>query len=252
MRNPYVLLSLVLLSLGSILRAQSPAGIEVQYHCVFNHQYDRGSQPIPYFATLRSGAAGTYFYAVRDPSVAIPAGENDFYIDSDTLMRVRRYASGEVVFGAITLTGEEVMYRDSLHAVQWNLTEEQRMIDSISCYKATAYFRGRSYVAWYSPSIPVQEGPWKLSGLPGLVIEVYDENKDLYFLVKSVRPLGSAPVFPTELNIAQCPSFPDYVAVLKNYLLRIKAAMSSSTDPNCLQCQTESQVKIYLWEKVLD
>jgi hypothetical protein len=157
-----------------------------------------------------------------------------------------------MVFGVITLTGKEVMYRDSLHAVQWTLSDEQKSIDSIPCYKAQAYFRGRSYVAWYAPSIPVQEGPWKLSGLPGLVIEAYDEHKDLYFLAKSIRPLGNTPVFTDALNIARCPAFPEYVAVLRNYLDRMKAAMSAGTDPNCLTCQTESQVKLYLWEKVLD
>lgn len=253
MRYVSGLLSLVCLSLGRPLYAQSPAGIEVQYHCVFNHQYDRGSQPIPYFAILRCGDAGAYFYAVRDPSVAIASNENELNVDPDTLMRVRRYPSqGAMVFGVISLTGREVLYRDSLHAVPWTLSDEQRMIDSIPCYKAQAYFRGRSYVAWYAPSIPVQEGPWKLSGLPGLVIEAYDEKKDLYFLVKSVRPLGNTPVFPDVINMDRCPTFPEYVGVLKNYLQRMKASMSATADPNCLSCQTESQVKLYLWEKVLD
>jgi hypothetical protein len=244
---------LALLSVVGSLRAQSASGLEVQYHCVFNHLYDRGSQPIPYFATLRTGDAGTYFYAVRDPSVVIPSSPEDANIDPDTLMRVRRYPSQqEMLFGAITLTGKEILYRDSLHAVQWNLTEEQRMIDSLTCFKAQAFFRGRSYLAWYAPSIPVQEGPWKLSGLPGLVIEAYDEKKDLYFLAKTIRPLGSAPVFPHAVDIAQCPGFPEYVGLWKNYLQRMKAAVSAGADPNCIQCQTESQVKIYLWEKVLD
>jgi hypothetical protein len=107
-------------------------------------------------------------------------------------------------------------------------------------------------MAWYAPSIPVQEGPWKLSGLPGLVIEAYDDKKDLYFLVKSIKPLGSATVFPNPVEVDKCPSFPDYIALWKNYLQRMKAAVSAYADPNCLQCQTESQVKIYLWEKVLD
>jgi hypothetical protein len=244
---------LALLFMGGHLHAQPTSGLEVQYHCVFNHLFDRGSQPIPYFATLRSGEADAYFYAVRDFSVKIPTGEFDVLVDPDTVMRVRRYPNMDaLVFGAITLTGKEVFYRDTLHALEWTLSEEQRKIENLDCFKAIANFRGRSYVAWYAPSIPVQEGPWKLSGLPGLVIEAYDEKKDLYFLAKSIKPLGTIPVFPNHVDIAQCPDFPEYVSLWKNYLLRMKAAVSGGSDPSCLQCQTESQVKIYLWEKVLN
>jgi GLPGLI family protein len=253
MRYVLFLCCLCLISRQGSLHAQSVSGLEVQYHCVFNHQYDRGSQPIPYFATLRTGEAGTYFYAVKDPNVDIPQNELEMNIDPDTLMRVRRYPTRDaLLFGVITLSGKEVLYRDTLHAVQWTLSEEKRKIDDIECYKAVAFFRGRSYMAWYAPSIPVQEGPWKLSGLPGLVIEAYDDKRDLYFLAKSIKPLGSSEVFPNPVEVDKCPSFPDYITLWKNYLQRMKAAVSANADPNCLQCQTESQVKIYLWEKVLD
>ena len=47
--------------------------------------------------------------------------------------------------------------------------------------KAECDFRGRHYIAWFNPKIPIPDGPWKLRGLPGLIIEAYDEKKHVQF-----------------------------------------------------------------------
>ena len=40
------------------------------------------------------------------------------------------------------------------------------------CIKASCHFRGRTWVAWFASDIPLSLGPWKLSGLPGLILKV--------------------------------------------------------------------------------
>ena len=49
------------------------------------------------------------------------------------------------------------------------------------CVEATANYRGRTWTAWFAPEIPVQDGPWKLCGLPGLILEAHDANSDYIF-----------------------------------------------------------------------
>jgi len=49
------------------------------------------------------------------------------------------------------------------------------------CQKAEGDFRGRHYIAWFSNKILIPDGPWKLCGLPGLILEAYDEKKTVYF-----------------------------------------------------------------------
>lgn len=49
------------------------------------------------------------------------------------------------------------------------------------CQLAKAYFKGRLWYAWYTEDIPLSEGPWKLYGLPGLVLRAYDRNKQYVF-----------------------------------------------------------------------
>ncbi len=71
--------------------------------------------------------------------------------------------------------------------LNWKLTSKKRKIGLFECQKATCSFRGRNYEAWFTTEIPIQDGPWKLQGLPGLILEAYDETKEVQFLFKSVQ-----------------------------------------------------------------
>lgn len=69
----------------------------------------------------------------------------------------------------------------------WKLLDETKIINTISCKKAEVIFKGRNWIAWYSPEIPLAYGPYKFSGLPGLIIKITDDKGDWDFeLVKSV------------------------------------------------------------------
>lgn len=69
----------------------------------------------------------------------------------------------------------------------WKLTNETKIINSITCKKAEVRFKGRNWTAWYSIDIPFPYGPYKFSGLPGLIIKITDETGDYDFeLIKSV------------------------------------------------------------------
>jgi GLPGLI family protein len=71
--------------------------------------------------------------------------------------------------------------------INWKLENETKKIGSFTAHKATGGFRGRNYTAWYILEIPVPYGPWKLQGLPGLILEAYDERKEMYLYFKSLE-----------------------------------------------------------------
>ena len=48
------------------------------------------------------------------------------------------------------------------------------------CQLAKTNFKGRTWFAWYAEDIPVPEGPWKLCGLPGLILRAYDAQQQFY------------------------------------------------------------------------
>ena len=62
--------------------------------------------------------------------------------------------------------------------MNWKVTKESQKILGYSCYKATTKFRGREYIAWFTPDIPYNFGPWKLGGLPGLILKVENDYFD--------------------------------------------------------------------------
>ncbi|WP_413929210.1 GLPGLI family protein [Chryseobacterium sp. T20] len=69
----------------------------------------------------------------------------------------------------------------------WSLVDETKVINTIICKKAEVTFKGRNWIAWYSPEIPLPYGPYKFSGLPGLIVKITDDKGDFDFeLVKSI------------------------------------------------------------------
>ena len=66
-------------------------------------------------------------------------------------------------------------------SIQWIIANETKILNNMNLQKATGYFRGRLYTAWFNPNIPIPDGPWKLKGLPGLIMEAYDEKKHVRF-----------------------------------------------------------------------
>ncbi|WP_072781273.1 GLPGLI family protein [Flavobacterium haoranii] len=62
--------------------------------------------------------------------------------------------------------------KDSLKNWNWQLTNETKIIYGYTCKKATAVWGRGEYVAWFTEDIPVQAGPEKFDGLPGLILYV--------------------------------------------------------------------------------
>jgi GLPGLI family protein len=70
---------------------------------------------------------------------------------------------------------------------EWELTSDTTTMLSYLCYKATTRFKGRDYTVWFTPAIPRSEGPWKLCGLPGLILYAEDSQKHFVFECTGLR-----------------------------------------------------------------
>lgn len=75
------------------------------------------------------------------------------------------------------LAADDFRYEEILPEISWSLCEEEREICGYKCMKATGQFRGRSYEAWFAPKLPSPAGPWKIQGLPGVILSVQDSEK---------------------------------------------------------------------------
>ncbi len=71
-------------------------------------------------------------------------------------------------------------------SINWKIEPEIKQIGNFNCQKATASFRGRNWTAWFCNDIPFGYGPWMLTGLPGLILEAYDQRREVEFLFKEI------------------------------------------------------------------
>jgi|GEM_PF-2478792 len=84
-----------------------------------------------------------------------------------------------------TVADKNYVIEDTLNTIHWEIISEIKELDSLQCQKAVSTFRGRKYIAWFSIKYPIFVGPWKLDGLPGLIIEAYTDDERYYWkLVK--------------------------------------------------------------------
>ncbi|MCU0447863.1 MAG: GLPGLI family protein [Microscillaceae bacterium] len=86
------------------------------------------------------------------------------------------------------LVGEKIIrFKDSLETIDWKIDYQAiRKIGKYKCIQAKGVFRGRNFTAWFCPEIPFSHGPWKLWGLPGLILEASDEAQQIQFLFQEL------------------------------------------------------------------
>ena len=85
---------------------------------------------------------------------------------------------------------------ENIEIPNWQLVSDSTAdIIGYHCLLAKTKFKGTTWYAWYAEDIPMQEGPWKLCGLPGLILKAYDENREYEFTaigmstVKTAEPI---------------------------------------------------------------
>ena len=82
---------------------------------------------------------------------------------------------------------------EKVEVPNWEIIpDSSASIIGYKCQLAKAFFKGRLWYAWYTEDIPLNEGPWKLYGLPGLVLRAYDQRKQYIFDAIGVTTLNGS------------------------------------------------------------
>lgn len=113
-------------------------------------------------------------------------------------VRMSTYVYKNYPTGQMTITdrisSQGYRYVDSLHTQIWTMGDSTREVLGYTCQQATADFRGRHWTAWFATDIPVSDGPWKLGGLPGLILEAYDEGQQHIFTAVGLERVKDEPI----------------------------------------------------------
>ena len=113
--------------------------------------------------------------------------------------RSRTYVYKNYPKGKITVTDgislQDYIYEDEINAQNWEVLDSTSIVLDYVCQLAKCSFRGRVWSAWFASEIPVSEGPWKFCGLPGLIMNVFDESKQYEFTILGMEKKEEPIVF---------------------------------------------------------
>ena len=135
-------------------------------------------------------------YYSRDYFVADSLMKNNIPFPADLKLSastILKHKKGSSTFNEYDLLESTVLDLQTEDTQTWILTSEKKQVDNLTLQKATTTWGGRNWMAWFAKEIPFQEGPYKFHGLPGLIIEVSDDQNNYKFsLAKSENIKESA------------------------------------------------------------
>lgn len=81
------------------------------------------------------------------------------------------------------LIADEYMVKDE-RKQQWSILSDKTKIGEFTVQKAVCDFIGRKWTAWFTTDLPIQDGPYKFHGLPGLIVKLEDATHTHSFELK--------------------------------------------------------------------
>lgn len=85
-------------------------------------------------------------------------------------------------------------YEEEMLELEWELTDSVTNVLGYECHSAVCNFRGREWTAFYTEDIPLMEGPWKLHGLPGLIMKASDKEGHYLFECIGIKSNADRPI----------------------------------------------------------
>lgn len=130
-------------------------------------------------------------YYTRDYFIADSLINNNIPFPNNSKLNtsnILRHKPGSNDFEDYDLLENTILKLQTKDSQLWKLTDEKKQINQLKVQKATSRWGGRNWTAWFCEELPFQEGPYKFRGLPGLIVELYDDKGNYRFeLVKSEK-----------------------------------------------------------------
>lgn len=150
------------------------------------------------------------FYKEKfDSVVANPNPQ--YYIDGSSFSKqslqvviLKDFEKQELIYSeVIGVNADNLGYTEKLPLFNWEIGNEKKKILGYSCIKATVKHRKRNYIAWFTNEIPFQDGPYKFSGLPGLIVEIYDDKSNFIFTLQSFVKAKKDILYDTKITFTK-------------------------------------------------
>ncbi len=183
--------------------------VRVQYHALYKLTHEQ-SEAYDDINLLDIGEHSSRFYSQRyelflhqrdsvRSATSDPMSYLQFLGDRFGAKKGREYEvykhfpqEGQLTYTDVLHNDFFFCYNEPIPTLAWELTEGDTIIIGYPCNKAVCQFRGRTWTAWYTLDLPFDNGPWKLGGLPGLILAAYENQSEFSFMATGIEQLRQA------------------------------------------------------------
>jgi GLPGLI family protein len=95
---------------------------------------------------------------------------------------------------------KEFVYEEPVPKFEWKIQSNTMTILGYECIKAMTRFRGRDYEVWFTPLLPLWYGPWKFSGLPGLILKAADTKGYFEWTATEIKQTNNEKIYTYKLD----------------------------------------------------
>ncbi len=200
-----ILTTLIAISLATLSFAQNQDKVLARVSYSFTHARDTTQRNDPYTENMlliigkNASIYTSYDRILRELNLDKPSSTAPFKpvtrIDYYYFAKENEFYTREKII-------TEYMAKEVAPKINWKITKDTASFSGVHCQKATTYFKGRNWIAWFAPDLPFQSGPWKLNGLPGLIIDAYDDKGDVKFQFSGIDNLDTPPTTAEQKSLA--------------------------------------------------
>jgi GLPGLI family protein len=92
-------------------------------------------------------------------------------------------------------------YEENMSSLNWTILDSSSKYGQYNCQLAKTRYGGRNWTALFTTDVPINNGPYKFSGLPGLIVKIWDDQQHCLFELAEVKNVtdGNATIPKAEI-----------------------------------------------------
>ena len=201
--NKLLLLVIALQVMSGTTEAQKPDTARVLVHYKFTHVRDTADRAHPYTENMvllvgkTASVYKSYDGMVADEQfrkayIKAAANSPDGHMDinrSGAGLRPQyyQYPNAQKLLTKDYVFVTEYLIAGPMPVIDWKISGDTTIFGGLHCQKAAGHFKGRDYIAWFCPDLPLHTGPWELNGLPGVIVDAHDTKNEVIFQFDGVE-----------------------------------------------------------------
>lgn len=196
---------------------QKQKSMRITYKVVYTYSSDLAPRHDVSYLDIQADGVSCFYshYFVRRQEIQDSINRRGSVSDDMVSKAIAPYDGGQPNFvykhipaeGKLTFTTYHVdwfKYSEPIPALQWKIEGKDSVIAGYHCQAATTSLRGRQWRVWFTLDIPVSDGPWKLCGLPGLILRATDEQGYFDFDCTGIASIEIPPIELAKNNYVSC------------------------------------------------